>query len=57
MRKYGDESWELDALSPDYLAKLVRRHAEQYIDEDIWKERQDRIDDVKVKLTHLAETF
>jgi hypothetical protein len=31
-RKYGPHSWELDALSPTYLARLVERHTLDYLD-------------------------
>lgn len=56
-RKFGDASWELDALSPDYLAKLVRRHTQAYIAQDVWDERAAEIEGVKKRLTEVAETF
>jgi hypothetical protein len=56
-REYGDESWELDALSPAYLAELVREHTQQYIDETAWEARQQEIEDTKARLTKLATTF
>jgi hypothetical protein len=55
--KFGDQSWELDALSPDYLAKLVRRHAQSYIDQDVWDERTEEINGIKKRLAEVAETF
>lgn len=35
-RLYGDESWELDALSPDVLVRMVEREVSKYIDADLW---------------------
>ena len=35
---YGDESWELDALSPDVLVKLVSDEVKKVLDEDKWAE-------------------
>lgn len=38
--KYGEESWELDALDPDVLSSLIRDETAKHTDED---RRQDRI--------------
>ena len=40
--KYGDESWELDALPPDVLSSLIRDEAAKHTDED---KRQARIEE------------
>lgn len=34
--KYGDESWELDALSPDYLGTLIRNAVGAFRDAKLW---------------------
>lgn len=34
--KYGDDSWELDALKPDILQRLVRSNILKYRDKDIY---------------------
>lgn len=39
MRQYGDESWELDALRPQYLDDLVREHIGHHLDQGLWDER------------------
>lgn len=57
MEKYGDESWELDALPPDYLVNLVTEHIEGEIDEDLWAEREAEIEDVKARILTVAEKF
>lgn len=56
-RLYGDESWELDALSPRYLHDLVTRNVEQYIDHTLWQQRLEHIGDVKKRLQVLADNF
>ena len=33
--EFGNESWELDALDPRYLEKLVRTHIEELTDADL----------------------
>lgn len=38
---YGDESWELDALEPAVLDRLIRDNVEEVIDWDRWSIHQD----------------
>lgn len=38
-RRYGRASWELDALDPRVLTKLIRQTARSYMDMDMWNER------------------
>ena len=33
IRKYGDESWELDALEPRVITELIHHHVTVYLDE------------------------
>lgn len=35
-REYGDESWELDALNPDYIGNLIAEHMGQLVDQAEW---------------------
>lgn len=39
--KFGDESWELDALEPQVLADLITANIEPLIDRDLWTEVED----------------
>lgn len=55
--RYGESSWELDALSPSYLADLVRHHVEELIDNDAWAAVADEVLDVKVRINAAAGTF
>lgn len=54
---FGDESWELDALQPAYLAGLVRTAVDDVRDTDIWDERLEEIEAVKSRLNIAASEF
>lgn len=41
--QYGDECWELDALPPDELNRIVDEAIREEIDWDRWKEEEERI--------------
>lgn len=56
-RQFGDESWELDALPPEYLVELVEREIQTHIDEDAWAERKEYVEDVRSRLETVAEEF
>lgn len=53
MRRFGDESWELDALDPRMLDRLVRRTIEQFMDADL---RQERVDEQETHREQLQKT-
>jgi hypothetical protein len=36
--EYGDQSWELDALTPEVIEQLIRDNVEPFIDDDIMDE-------------------
>lgn len=40
--EFGDESWELDALEPRYLADLITEHVFGYRNEDKWEEAEEK---------------
>ena len=47
LEKYGEESWELDALDPRVITELIEQHVEEHTDEDardalIKKQESDR---------------
>jgi len=50
VEQYGMQSWELDALSPQYITDLIEKHVGMYIDEDIKEEVQQREDEEIEKL-------
>ena len=38
INKFGESSWELDALEPQIIERLIKNEIEQYIDHDIWED-------------------
>lgn len=56
-RKFGSESWELDALEPRYLVQLVTERITALIDGDAWDERQEEIDTIRAKLKRTAAAY
>lgn len=52
VEKYGEESWELDALDPKTLAALIKNTIMGYIDDDIW---QDSVDEERAGRQKLEE--
>lgn len=53
--EWGEECWELDALTPNVLMELVRDAVINLRDDDTWKESLSRQDTEKEQLLHLAE--
>lgn len=56
-REYGNESWELDALQPTYLDKLVRKHIREAIDKATWDSRLKEIEGLRAQITKVADNF
>lgn len=52
--EYGMECWELDAIEPTELQRLVTESIEKHIDLDQWKESEQQQEDDKLEL---EETF
>ncbi|TLX65896.1 MAG: hypothetical protein E6L03_10480 [Thaumarchaeota archaeon] len=48
--QYGMECWELDAIPPDELTKIVRAAVYAEIDQDIWKATVERSEREKKEL-------
>lgn len=55
--QFGEESWELDALSPAYLHELVTKQVNDLIDWDEWNDTLRRIDATKERLRTLSADF
>lgn len=56
-QKFGESSWELDALSPAYLAELVSDRVAELVDTDNWEARRAEIQEVKDSLIEFGSTF
>lgn len=57
MEEFGTESWELDALPPEYLVDLVEREIRDRIDEAQWEADERKVEDVKSRIRKVAEGF
>lgn len=53
--RFGDKSWELDALSPDYLRELVTSSIAKYRDPKLWDEAVRREAEDKEELDEMIE--
>lgn len=53
--KFGNSSWELDALSPNYLNDLVEGKIEREIDDERWTEREALIVNAKSEIARVAK--
>ena len=54
---YGRTSWELDALEPSFIEKIIKDKIEGLIDWDIWNETGDDEQEVKNMLTRLGDRW
>lgn len=54
---YGDQSWELDAVSPDYLRELIRAEVEPLIDFEQWDKTKDRIERRRAELVRIRREY
>ena len=57
VRKYGHESWELDALEPRFINNLIIHEINEIRDYDLWKEMADRFEKERDQLDEIAERF
>lgn len=55
--QYGNKSWELDALEPKVISKLIEGHIIEQIDPDQWAEDEERESRMRDRLNNLADTM
>lgn len=55
--KYGDESWELDALEPTVIDNLIEREIRGLIDDDLWDEAKEKEDANGAALKSVADNW
>lgn len=56
-QKFGDSSWELDALSPKYTNKILDDAIVDCIDPDMLEIKKDEIENIRAKLKKVYEGF
>ncbi len=57
VKKFGTESWELDALSPQVLSDLVSVNIESIIDRKAWKEAKEEEESQRSVLQKISLNF
>ena len=55
--KFGESSWELDAVEPRTLATLVREHVGELIDHDQWQEVMEEEERMREELQSFADEY
>lgn len=55
--KYGESSWELDAIEPLQLANLVREAVRERRDDDLWQEAIEKEEVMILELRKFADTY
>lgn len=55
--EYGEESWELDALDPEYMEELIRKNVLRFRNEKIFREDVERERGYIETLKELAENW
>lgn len=56
-RQFGTSSWELDALPPDYLHRLVDEEVNKIKDQRMWDAEVNRVEARRAELTQLADHY
>lgn len=57
IRKFGNESWELDALDPAVIDELISTAIERFIDDEKWEEAKEREADARKRIAVLAKRW
>jgi len=55
--RHGDHSWELDALEPSVISKLIKDSIEKLIDWDLWRDTQTIIENGRQKLLSFVDNW
>lgn len=55
--RFGDESWELDALEPKVIVGLIEDTVTDLIDQDVWDEAVERQKVAREQLTDVSERW
>jgi hypothetical protein len=55
IEKYGEISWEVDALSPEILLEIVNRSVKEYLDQDAFERIREIERTEKTKLTEIMD--
>ena len=57
IERFGEQSWELDALDPRVIDELISNEIKKYIDKDKWEIIKERENATKLKLAKMAKRW
>lgn len=57
IKKFGPKSWELDALDPTYLIKLIETETEMFLDKKLWKQACEKEQKARDGMNLLSDNF
>lgn len=57
VEKYGDESWELDALEPSVLHELIQNEIRKHLDQELYDKREELQEEQREPLRKAAERW
>jgi hypothetical protein len=57
IKNYGTESWELDALDPAYMEKIIEAQITERIDKSLWNAAAQREEDARAKIAAIADNW
>lgn len=57
MERFGEDSWELDALSPTVVVGLIEKEILERLDVDLWNKDRDEEQDGKDILKQISDNF
>lgn len=57
IKRFGPNSWELDALEPKVIAELIETNIREYIDQDEWDAQSQREQAARDKLEKVAKNW
>lgn len=57
IRRFGDSSWELDALTPQYIDALIEKHIKEFVDVDKFNEVARKEESQKDELNLIKDNY
>lgn len=54
---YGNESWELDALDPEYIYRIIKEEIDPLIDQNLWAEAEARENEEKTAIREVTDRW
>lgn len=55
--RFGDESWELDALDPPLITAMIDERIREHLDHDLYNARREEEAEMQQRLTLVAENY